>query len=93
MSEWPLLLSQTQTDLRVAVTIQSPSGEYFTTTTGTQSLWWRVSTRWQVAMSQMVAVQLNDTTRSQIGVAESGEKSTPEMSSQKLQNRNIAQYG
>ena len=80
-SERPSLLSQTRTDLRVAVAIRSPSGEYFAATTGTQSSWWRVSTRWRVAMSQTVAVRLNDATRSRVGVAESGEKSTPEMSS------------
>ena len=74
MSKRPSLLSQTRTEVSVAVAIRSPCGEYLAAFT--QFPWSSVCTRLRVAMSQMVTFQLSDAETSRV---ESGERSTPLM--------------
>jgi hypothetical protein len=71
-SKRPSLLSQTRTDLPVAVAMRLPCGEYLAART--ELPWASVRTRLRVAMSQMVAILLSDAETSRV---ESGEKSTP----------------
>ena len=74
-SKRPSVLSQTRTDLSVAVASRSPCGEYFAALT--QPSWSSVSTFLRAAKSQTVAVPLFEAVTSRV---ESSEKSTPRMS-------------